>query len=75
MAAKKAATKIVNRIEITFLGGSFDGREMEFVYPTPEYLVMNLGRDLYKRVNSTEYKFQTDWSEYNKTINKDRIIK
>lgn len=74
MATKKSATKIVNRVDITFLGGSFDGREMEFVYPTPEYLVMNLGRDLYKRVSKTQYEFQSDWSEYNKKIDKDRII-
>lgn len=74
MATKKATTKIVNRIDITFLGGSFDGREMEFVYPTPEYLVMSLGRDLYKRVSTTQYEFQPDWSEYNKTIDKDKII-
>lgn len=74
MAAKKANPKIVNRIEITFMGGSFDGREVEFVYPTPEYLVMNRGLDLYKRVNSTQYKYQPDWSEYNKTIDKDKII-
>jgi hypothetical protein len=74
VATKKATTKIVNRIDITFLGGSFDGREMEFVYPTPEYLVMSLGRDLYKRVSTTQYEFQPDWSEYNKTIDKDKII-
>ena len=74
MAAKKASQKITNRIDITFLGGSFDGREMEFVYPTPEYLVMNRGLDLYKRVNSTQYKYEADWSEYNKTIDKDKII-
>ena len=47
---------------------------MEFVYPTPEYLVMSLGRDLYKRVSTTQYEFQPDWSEYNKTIDKDKII-
>lgn len=75
MASKKATTKIVNRIDITFLGGSFDGKELEFVYPTPEYLVMNRGLDLYKRVNSTQYKYQPDWTEYNNTIDLDRVIK
>lgn len=74
MATKKATSKIGNRVDISFLGGSFDGREMEFVYPTPEYLVMNLGRDLYKRITTTQYEFQPDWSEYNKTIDKDKII-
>lgn len=75
MATKKASSKTPTRIEITFIGGSFDGKELEFVYPTPEYLVMNLGRDLYRRVTSTQYKYQTDWSEYEKTIDKDRIYK
>jgi hypothetical protein len=74
VATKKTTSKPTNRIEITFLGGSFDGKELEFVYPTPEYLVMNRGLDLYKRVNSTQYKYQADWSEYEKTIDKDRII-
>lgn len=75
MATKKAPQKITNRIDITFLGGSFDGKELEFVYPTPEYLVMNRGLDLYKRVNSTQYKYQSDWTEYNNTIDLDRVIK
>jgi hypothetical protein len=75
VATKKASSKTPTRIEITFIGGSFDGKELEFVYPTPEYLVMNLGRDLYRRVTSTQYKYQTDWSEYENTIDKDRIYK
>ena len=75
MATKKSSSKISNRIDITFICGSFDGRELEFVYPTPEYLAMNLGRDLYKRVTSTQYKYQADWSEYQKTIDKDKIYK
>lgn len=74
MATKKASSKTPTRIDITFIGGSFDGKELEFVYPTPEYLVMNRGQDLYKRANSTQYKYQADWSEYEKTIDKDKII-
>jgi hypothetical protein len=74
MASKKAKVKPQNRVDITFIGGSFDGVELEFVYPTPEYLAMNLGRDLYKRVTSTRYEYQSDWSEYKKTIDKEKII-
>jgi hypothetical protein len=74
VATKKSSSKTPNRIDITFIGGSFDGRELEFIYPTPEYLAMNRGQDLYKRVSSTQYKYQADWSEYQKTIDKDRII-
>ena len=75
MATKKASSKTPTRIDITFIGGSFDGKELEFVYPAPEYLVMNRGLDLYKRACSTDYKYQTDWSEYEYTIDKDRIYK
>jgi hypothetical protein len=74
MAIKKAKVKLQNRVDITFIGGSFDGVELEFIYPTPEYLAMNLGRDLYKRVTSTRYEYQSDWSEYKKTIDKEKII-
>ena len=74
MATKKVSSKTPTRIDITFIGGSFDGKELEFVYPTPEYLVMNRGQDLYRRVSSTQYKYQIDWSEYEKTIDKDKII-
>jgi hypothetical protein len=74
MASKKAKVKLQNRVDINFIGGSFDGVELEFVYPTPEYLAMNLGRDLYKRVTSTRYEYQSDWSEYKKTIDKEKII-
>ena len=74
MASKKAQ-KINRTIEITFKGGHYDGRVYEFVNPAPEYLVMNLGRDLYKRESIDAYRFTDDWTEYNKTIDLDRVIK
>jgi hypothetical protein len=61
VAAKK---KKVNddRTEITFVGGSYDGRTVEFVHPCQEYLVMNLGRDLYIKETRDRYIYSTDWS-------------
>ena len=74
MASKKSA-KTHKTIEITFRGGSYDGRVYEFVNPCPPYLVMNLWRDLYKKESVDVYRFTDDWTEYNKTIDLDRVIK
>ena len=74
MASKKSA-KTLRTLEITFLGGPYDGRVYEFMNPCPEYLVMNLGRDLYKRELIDKYRFTDDWTEYNKTIDNERIYK
>jgi hypothetical protein len=74
MASKKTA-KIQKTLEITFLGGSYDGKVYEFINPAPEYLVMNLGRDLYRKESLDKYRFTDDWTEYNKTIDLDRVIK
>jgi hypothetical protein len=74
MASKKSV-KTQKTLEITFLGGEYDGRVYEFINPCPEFLVMNLGRDLYKKESHGIYRFTNDWTEYNKTIDLDRVIK
>jgi hypothetical protein len=74
MASKKSA-KLDRTVEITFKGGYYDGRVFEFVNPAPQYLVMNLGRDLYVKQTTNEYVYTPDWTEYNKTIDLDRVIK
>ena len=74
MALKKTP-KLNRTIEITFKGGSYDGKVYEFVNPAPQYLVMNLGRDLYVKQTADEYVYTSDWTEYNKTIDLDRVIK
>ena len=63
MAVKKK-TRAQKTTEITFLGGAYDGRVYEFSNPCSEFLVMNLGRDLYKRETFDTYRFTSDWSEY-----------
>jgi hypothetical protein len=63
MAAKKS-TRAQKTIEITFVGGAYDGRVYEFANPCSEYLVMNLGRDLYKRESHDQYRYTEDWSQY-----------
>lgn len=61
MASKKTAKKI-DRIEIEFVGGPLAGKKLEFVYPTPKYLIMNRGTALYLCETSERYTFTEDWS-------------
>lgn len=61
MAAKKLAKKI-DRVEIEFVGGPLAGKKLEFVYPTPKYLVMDRGTALYLFENAERYTYTEDWS-------------
>lgn len=61
MASKKLAKKI-DRIEIEFVGGPLAGHKSEFVYPTPKYLVMDMGRALYLFETPERYTYTQDWS-------------
>ena len=45
-----AKKKVDNAREITFQDGPLDGQLLRVVFPYPEYLKMNLGRDTYVRV-------------------------
>jgi hypothetical protein len=74
MASKKTP-KLDRTVEITFKGGAYNGKVYEFVNPAPNHLVMNLGRDLYVKKTTDEYVYTSDWTEYNKTIDLDRVIK
>lgn len=65
-SAKKSETK---HATVTFIGGEYDGRSMGFVYPTPEWLVLSMGTELYRRVDppgviDAKYRFTDDWDEY-----------
>lgn len=65
--AKK--TTSIDRCEITFIGGSYDKKKLCFKYPTPRFLVMNMGRDIYERSSpksavDAEYAYTEDPTEY-----------
>lgn len=61
MAGKKSA-KLVDRIEIQLIGGPLAGKKLEFIYPTPGYLILDMGRALYVRETTERYTYQEDWS-------------
>lgn len=67
---KKSPRKTeITTADITFIGGTLDKRTLRFVCPTPQYLVMHKGTELYKRLDSSgvvdaNYQYTTDWEEY-----------
>jgi len=55
--------------DITFIGGQYDKKTIRFIYPTPQYIVMSKGTELYKRLDPTgvvdaNYQITTNWEEY-----------
>lgn len=67
--------------EITFKGGSYNKKKLLFAYPTPKYLLMGFGTELYVRNAGgndidCEYIFTDDWTEYDKywDFRKDRPL-
>ena len=48
--------------EITFKGGSLDGQMLRVVFPYPEYIKMNLGRDTYVHVEGQSvFRYDPEW--------------
>jgi hypothetical protein len=56
--AKKS--QVTTQIEITFIDGPIVGRKMNVVYPSPEYIMMGMGRYCYLKKNSTEFCYTED---------------
>jgi len=59
----------VTHATLSFIGGSYNNRTLTVVYPSPEYLVLDMGRELYERqdppgVVDATYKFNPSWEKY-----------
>jgi hypothetical protein len=60
---KKASDQRKNAREVRFSGGSADSEKLWVVYPLPERLLMNLGRDPYYLIKGsvpTTYEYDPD---------------
>jgi hypothetical protein len=74
--SNKNATKKKNEIRqatVSFVDGKYDGRKLDIIYPSPEWLVLSMGTELYRRVDppvviEATYKLVEDWSEYNDIV-------
>lgn len=63
---------------IVFLGGKYDRQTLRMVYPTPQFIVLSKGTELYTRIDSVgvvdaTYQLTNDWKgyeEYEAKLNK-----
>ena len=68
---KKATSKnkSESKAEIDLVGGSYDGKKFGVVFPTPKYIVLGLGTELYERqdpdiVIDATYRYTDNWAPY-----------
>lgn len=77
MTAKKKSTrqkttsknKTETKCEIDLVGGRYDGQKFGIVFPTPKYVVLSMGTELYERqdpdiVMDATYRYTDNWAAY-----------
>lgn len=65
----RASNKAETKAEINLLGGEYDGKSICIAFPSPRFLVLSMGKELYvreddDRVVEATYRYTDDWSEY-----------
>lgn len=81
MAGQKKATrqkatsknKAETKCEVEFIGGNYDGKTLGLVFPSPKYLVLSMGTELYERqdpdiVMDATYRYIDNWDDYKKHL-------
>jgi hypothetical protein len=66
---KRSGSKADSKCEVSLVGGSCDKQTMCIVFPSPKYLVLAMGRELYKRqdddnVLDATYRYTDNWDDY-----------
>ena len=71
--AQKSTSKsrTESRCEISLVGGSYNGKQFSIVFPSPKYLVLGMGLELYERqdpdiVIEATYRYTDNWDNYKK---------
>lgn len=64
---------------ISFIGGSYDKKQLQLVYPTPHFVVLGFGTELYERLDppgvvEATYKLADDWSAYRENVKNHKLI-
>ena len=62
-------SKVETKCEIDFVGGKYDGKTLGMVFPTPKYIVLSMGTELYERqdpdmVMEATYRYTDNWDGY-----------
>jgi hypothetical protein len=69
-----------SRTEIDLVGGSYDKKKFGVVFPTPKYIVLNMGTELYERqdpdiVMDATYRYTDNWDTYKEWLKEQGLIK
>jgi hypothetical protein len=61
------------KCEIALIGGSYNGKKFGIVFPSPKYLVLGMGLELYERqspdtVIEATYRYTDNWDNYKKYL-------
>lgn len=83
VAAKKKTTsknKAETKCEIELSGGKYDGQKFGVVFPTPKYIVLSMGTELYERqdpdiVMDATYRYTDNWAAYKEWLKEQALIK
>lgn len=76
---KRAASKIDTKCEISLVGGAYDSKKLGVVYPTPKYIVLSMGKELYLRqdpdnVLDATYRYTDDWASYREWLKEQALF-
>lgn len=71
--------KTETKCEIDLVGGKYDGQKFGVVFPTPKYIVLSMGTELYERqdpdiVMDATYRYTDDWASYRKWLKEQALF-
>lgn len=74
-----SSSKTDSKCDIELVGGQYDGKTMCIVFPSPKYLVLSMGTELYVRqdppnVLEATYRYTDDWVTYKKWLKEQDLI-
>lgn len=66
-------SKAETKCEIDLVGGKYNGQKFGVVFPTPKYIVLSMGTELYERqdpdiVIDATYRYTDNWAAYKKWL-------
>ena len=66
-------SKVETKCEVEFIGGNYHGVTLGMVFPTPKYIVLSKGLELYERqdpdmIMEATYRYTDNWDDYKKHL-------
>jgi hypothetical protein len=71
--------KSESKCEVEFVGGKYNGKTLCIVFPSPKYLVLSMGTELYERqdpdiVLDATYRYTDNWDTYREWLKEQAFI-